>query len=87
MNYRVLFHIHYQRSFHFSQINILVPDIGQLVNLVQLNLQQTNITTLPPEIAYCQELEEIYLWGNSIETLPETLSEMPKLRLLALNYR
>ncbi|XP_035826744.1 malignant fibrous histiocytoma-amplified sequence 1 homolog [Aplysia californica] len=70
-----------------NKVNILLPEIGQLENLVKLNLQQTNITSLPPEIAYCQELEEVYLWGNSIETLPETLPEMPKLRVLALNYR
>ena len=69
------------------QVNILIPEIGQLENLVKLNMQQTNITSLPPEIAYCQDLEEIYLWGNSIETLPETLPEMPRLKVLALNYR
>nr|KAG5699226.1 hypothetical protein BaRGS_012747 [Batillaria attramentaria] len=70
-----------------NKINILPPEIGNLVNLRRLNLQQTNITSLPPEIAYCQELEEILLWGNTIETLPDTLPEMPKLRVLALNYR
>ena len=70
-----------------NKINILSPDIGELVNLQKLNLQQTNITTLPPEIAYCQELEEILLWGNIIESLPETLPEMLKLRNLAVNYR
>ncbi|XP_076450494.1 LOW QUALITY PROTEIN: malignant fibrous histiocytoma-amplified sequence 1 homolog [Babylonia areolata] len=70
-----------------NKINILPPEVGQLVELRRLNLQQTNITSLPPEIAYCQELEEVLLWGNSIETLPDTLPEMPKLRVLALNYR
>ncbi|KAL8577735.1 hypothetical protein ACOMHN_065552 [Nucella lapillus] len=70
-----------------NKINILPPEVGQLVELRRLNLQQTNITSLPPEIAYCQDLEEILLWGNSIETLPDTLPEMPKLRVLALNYR
>ncbi|KAK7098966.1 malignant fibrous histiocytoma-amplified sequence 1 homolog [Littorina saxatilis] len=70
-----------------NKINILPPEVGNLVELRRLNLQQTNITSLPPEIAYCQELEEILLWGNSIETLPDTLPEMPKLRMLALNYR
>lgn len=70
-----------------NKINILPPDIGNLTQLKRLNLQQTNITSLPPELAYCQELEEVLLWGNSIETLPDTLPEMPKLRVLALNYR
>ncbi|XP_059157826.1 malignant fibrous histiocytoma-amplified sequence 1 homolog isoform X2 [Physella acuta] len=70
-----------------NKVNILLPDIGQLKQLTKLSLQQTNITSLPPELAYCQDLEEIYLWGNTIETLPETLPEMPRLRVLALNYR
>lgn len=70
-----------------NKINMLQPEIGNLTNLQKLNLQQTNITTLPPEIAYCQDLEEILLWGNVIEALPETLPEMLKLRILAVNYR
>ena len=70
-----------------NRINILPPDVGNLEKLRHLNAQQTNISTLPPEIALCQELEELMLWGNSLESLPETLKEMPKLTLLALNYR
>ncbi|XP_071104926.1 malignant fibrous histiocytoma-amplified sequence 1 homolog [Haliotis cracherodii] len=70
-----------------NKINVLLPDIGNLTRLQRLNLQQTNISSLPPEIAFCQDLEDILLWGNSIESLPETLPEMPKLRIMAINYR
>ncbi|KAJ8299622.1 hypothetical protein KUTeg_023682 [Tegillarca granosa] len=70
-----------------NKFNILLPEIGNLTSLQKLNLKHTNICSLPPEIAYCQELEEILLWGNTIESLPETLTEMLKLKTLALNYQ
>jgi len=70
-----------------NKINMLVPDISNLDQLQHLNAQQTSIITLPPEIALCQNLEEILLWGNVIENLPETLRELPKLKVLAINFR
>ncbi len=70
-----------------NKINFLAPDIGNLEKLQFFNAQQTSIMTLPPEIALCQELQEILLWGNVIESLPETLKELPKLKILAINYR
>ncbi|XP_064599664.1 malignant fibrous histiocytoma-amplified sequence 1 homolog isoform X2 [Liolophura sinensis] len=70
-----------------NKINVLLPEIGSLTSLKKLNLQQTSITCLPSEIAYCQDLEELLLYGNVMDSLPETLADMPRLRVLAVNYR
>ncbi len=70
-----------------NKISLVVPDIGNLQNLLYINLSQCNLTTLPNEIGFCAELKEIILMGNQIESLPDSLKECDNLEVLRLSYR
>ena len=69
-----------------NKLGLLVPDIGNLINLSSLNLVQCDLSTLPPELSFCSELLEIDLMGNRIESLPESLKELKKLHTLRMSF-
>lgn len=60
-----------------------LPDaIGNLTNLLRLNLNFVGLKYLPPSIGMCQALEEIKIHENYIQQLPNTIGLLRKLRVL-----
>ena len=70
-----------------NKIEEISPKLGDLTKLKHLNVQQTNIKTLPQEIACCQDLKELLMWGNPIQSLPVSMQYLTLLDRLAINYQ
>ncbi|HEU0036182.1 MAG TPA: DUF4132 domain-containing protein [Kofleriaceae bacterium] len=57
----------------------LPPQIGNLVNLVRLNLESNQLKTFPPEIGKLERLKTLYSYSNQIETLPDEIGDLVNL--------
>jgi Leucine-rich repeat (LRR) protein len=65
-------------------MTVLPAEIGNLTELVYINLQENDITGLPDEIGNLVNLTKLYLRGNEITTLPETIGNLVNLVHLCL---
>ncbi|XP_074997007.1 protein scribble homolog isoform X14 [Calonectris borealis] len=63
----------------------LPNDIGNLANLVTLELRENLLKTLPTSLSFLVKLEQLDLGGNDLEVLPDTLGALPNLRELWLD--
>ena len=57
-------------------MEVIPAEIGGLVYLKELIVNQTEITTLPPEIGKLQELFYLDVWGTNVASLPTEISEL-----------
>ena len=62
------------------------PEIGELSNLEELHLNNTNINELPPEIGKLTKLKRLELGGTLLETLPPEIGNLTNLEILELQY-
>jgi len=46
-------------------LTCLPSQIGELKNLVTLDLSDNQLSTLPSQIGELKNLKELYLWGNN----------------------
>ncbi|XP_008420180.1 leucine-rich repeat-containing protein 69 isoform X2 [Poecilia reticulata] len=70
-----------------NKIDVVSPDaIGNLGNLVVLNLDHNNIQRLPPEIGRLRKLQHFSMLDNKLEELPGEVGCLKALSELNLNY-
>ena len=53
-----------------------------LATLVELNLKDCGLTSLPPAIQHAESLTKLDLGGNDLTTLPDELARCSKLSIL-----
>ena len=61
------------------------PEIGLLSNLVLLDFQDNEITSIPPEIGKLQNLVRLYLTKNLLTSIPAELGNLLNLETLSLS--
>ena len=67
-----------------NQISVLSESIGNLVELVSLNLADNRLQKLPDSIDRCNKLKELKLSRNQLSELPETFGHLINLQDLGL---
>lgn len=79
----------------FKQLRVLeldclltsLPDsIGQLPNLIKLDLQFNNLESLPESIGNLSNLQVLNLFNNSLTSLPNSIGNLTKLQRLILGF-
>jgi Leucine-rich repeat (LRR) protein len=73
-------------NLYSNQLKSLPPQIGNLVNLNQLGLNENLLETLPNEIGNLTNLQILDLRYNRLEELPERISNLVLLKRLFLRY-
>lgn len=77
-----------QRSnaLHLSQMNLdmVLPEVFKLTNLVRLDLSFNNIVKLSPQIELLDNIQQLWLNDNPLREVPEEISKLHKLRELDL---
>ena len=63
-------------TFNDNELTALPPEIGNLTNLIELQVADNQLTSLPPEIGNLTNLTRLDLWDNKFTALP---LEMQKL--------
>jgi len=73
-------------ALHLNQMNIdvVMPDVFKLTNLVRLDLSFNNIVKLSPQIQQLQNLQQLWLNDNPLREVPLELSYCQKLKELDL---
>jgi len=70
-----------------SEIQFLSGDIGNLIELEELNINQTKITQLPGGIGNCKKLHRIYaMHCPNLTSLPDEIGELESLEYLLMSY-
>jgi hypothetical protein len=64
----------------------LPPEIGQLQNLQELNLQANQLTHLPPQIGQLRNLQTLWLNSNRLTHLPPEIGQLKNLQYLVLSH-
>ena len=54
-------------------------EIGELINLTDLNLRLNHFTTLPERIGDLNRLEKLYLSNNQLTTIPDSICNLTNL--------
>ena len=67
-----------------QQLSLLSPDVGKLINLRLLDLENNNLQALPKELADLPFLEEVYASRNKLSSLPMGVSNMARLKIVDL---
>lgn len=79
----------------FKQLRVLELDclltslpnnIGQLSNLIKLDLQFNNLASLPESIGNLSNLQTLNLFNNSLTSLPNSIGNLTKLQTLVLGF-
>ncbi len=68
------------------QLELLPPEIGQLIHLRQLRLSQNQLIKLPPEIGQLVNLKYLNLRENQISVLPLEIGRLTNLTYLDLYH-
>lgn len=71
---------------HSNQIKSLPHEIGNMVNLVRLDLSVNMISSLPREIGWLCNLSTLDLSWNRLERLPKEIGQLKKLGYLDLSH-
>jgi len=66
------------------RLTSLPEQIGNLTNLVSLNLGSNNLASLPEQIGNLTNLKWLYLRSNNLASLPEQIGNLTNLELLYL---
>jgi Leucine-rich repeat (LRR) protein len=72
------------RSFSFN-LNVLCPEIANLINLTYLDLTHNQIKIIPESIQKLTKLSVLKLTDNELTTLPNTIFQLTKLEKLYIN--
>jgi Leucine-rich repeat (LRR) protein len=68
-----------------TNMSVLPPTIGNLVNLQELSLDRNQLVTLPPEIGKLTNLQVLVLDKNKLQRLPREMMSLRNLQKLYLN--
>jgi len=68
----------------YNTITVLIPDIGELVSLKYLRLNNNKLKVLPNEILNCKQLHTIDIAMNDVASLNPELSLLPHLQVLSV---
>lgn len=68
-----------------QRLNILPPEIGQLTNLVSLNIFKNALTELPPELGDLTSLRSLDIHTNKLTQLPPEIGQLTSLRFVDLS--
>lgn len=69
-----------------NKFSTLPPEFGNLKNLKELSLYETEIKLFPKEICDLNNLLYINLNGNKFKSFPEEIIQLSKLEFLAIDY-
>ena len=69
----------------FNRIRFIPQEIGNLTDLLVLNLRSNNILKFPAEICECVKLKCIDLGQNEVTSIPDKISSLIELRELLVN--
>ncbi len=67
-----------------SNLNKLLPQIGQLQSLQKLTISGGDLKGLPPEIGQLQNLQKLILDKYKFTELPPEIGQLKNLKLLAI---
>jgi Leucine-rich repeat (LRR) protein len=70
---------------YFKKLIKLPAEIGNLINLYNLNLTNNQLTSLPAEIGNLINLEILYLTNNQLTSLPAEIGNLINLEILYLS--
>eukprot|EP00761_Pharyngomonas_kirbyi_P001890 gb/GECH01001894.1/.p1 GENE.gb/GECH01001894.1/~~gb/GECH01001894.1/.p1 ORF type:complete len:349 (+),score=102.74 gb/GECH01001894.1/:1-1047(+) len=73
-------------DFSKKKLEQIPEEIGDLVNLRQLNLNRNKLTQLPDSLSRLTSLERLYLSGNSLTEFPSPISHLSRLIFLNLDH-
>lgn len=73
-------------SFSSSNFGAIPEEIGNLINLKSLNLDNCQISTIPASIGNLTKLETLSLAYNNIEEIPDSIGNLINLKSLKLQY-
>ncbi|MBE7549636.1 MAG: GTP-binding protein [Anaerolineales bacterium] len=65
---------------------MLPPEIGQLSNLTELDLNWNELTSLPPQLGQLSNLKTLIVSHNKLFTLPPEIGQISDLRTLIISY-
>ena len=68
-----------------QELTTLQEDIGELSNLMELNLSQNKIEQFPESFCRLKNLTELKIPGNMFKKLPECISEFKNLKTLDIS--
>ncbi len=61
-----------------------LPDLSQLINLLELNLKNNKITDISTSFIDLKNLRRLYLESNQLEVFPEVISKLTQLEVLKI---
>ena len=81
-------HINYAYKLQIKdqELAVLSPEVGKLINLRSINLENNKLQSLPGALADLTNLEEFYAPRNSLSALPPGMSELYLLKTVGLSY-
>lgn len=68
-----------------NEIEVISPEIGNFVNLVEFDCNRNGITELPDSIRYLRNLQVLDISNNPLKCLPSGLTQLRALTELTLN--
>ena len=74
----------YEYTGEKNQLKEIPKEIGQLMQLTQLNLSSNKLTILPDSLGQLTQLTELNLSSNQLTALPDSLGQLTQLQLLFL---
>ena len=70
----------------FRKLNRFVKDSIYDDGRLEIELNMSEISSLPPELCYLSDIHVLYLYGNKLEILPDELGLLENLYALDLGY-
>ena len=70
----------------FNQLTSIPKEIGQLINLQELNLYANHLTSIPSELGQLVNLQRLTLSCNKLKSIPPELGQLTNLQELYLSY-
>ena len=67
-----------------NQLTSIPPELGQLVNLQELDLEDNQLTSIPSELGQLSNLKYLYLTNNQLVSIPKELGQLSNLVVLYL---
>ncbi len=73
-------------SYASPKLTVLPPEIGNVTNLVRLDVWDQNLTSIPSEIGNLVNLDYINFTHNSLTTIPAEIGNLKKLTQFYFHY-
>ena len=80
-----IFFIRLLRELGYNSIELIPSELGQLIKLEKISLNDNELITLPCEIETCENLQEIDIVRNKLISLPRNILDLPNLNRLYIS--